>query len=214
MTKVMCWLQVVGTLYSHHQKVVIVDTDGPSDRRKLTSFIGGLDLTGGRWDTPSHLLFSSLQNEHKGDFRNKSFTVSFGFCWFTRSRTTMFNMSARFGLAHVSLCTCQSKFLGGSACMLMLNIIWLMEKGKLEEVDRESGVTGWGRGGRAKRTMAWLALQDWWSCCIWCPHQLWAAMEKGHPPTWWWASWYQPHSKDPISFKSSPTWRGPNPKCD
>jgi phospholipase D1/2 len=51
-----------------------VDTDGPSDRRKLTSFIGGLDLTGGRWDTPSHLLFSSLQNEHKGDFRNKSFT--------------------------------------------------------------------------------------------------------------------------------------------
>jgi len=29
-----------------------------------------------------------------------------------------------------------------------------MEKGKLEEVDRESGVTGWGRGGRAKRTMA------------------------------------------------------------
>jgi len=66
--------KVVGTLYSHHQKVVIVDTDGPSDRRKLTSFIGGLDLTGGRWDTPSHLLFSSLQNEHKGDFRNKSFT--------------------------------------------------------------------------------------------------------------------------------------------
>jgi phospholipase D1/2 len=51
-----------------------VDTDGPSNMRKLTSFIGGLDLTGGRWDTPSHLLFSSLQNEHKGDFRNKSFT--------------------------------------------------------------------------------------------------------------------------------------------
>lgn len=124
----MCWLQVVGTLYSHHQKVVIVDTEGPSNMRKLTSFIGGLDLTGGRWDTPSHLLFSSLQNEHKGDFRNKSFTVSFGLCWFRRSRTTMFNMSARFGLAHVSFCTCQSKFLGGSPCMLMLQTNLLMEK--------------------------------------------------------------------------------------
>lgn len=63
-----------GTLYSHHQKMTIVDT-GPYERRTVTSFIGGLDLTGGRWDTPSHSLFSSLQREHKHDFRNKSWSV-------------------------------------------------------------------------------------------------------------------------------------------
>jgi hypothetical protein len=68
-------LQVVGTLYSHHQKIAIVDTGGPYSPRRLTSFIGGLDLTGGRWDTPSHLLFPTLQKEHKNDFRNKSWEV-------------------------------------------------------------------------------------------------------------------------------------------
>lgn len=66
----------MGTLYTHHQKVTIVDA-GPSDRRTLTAFIGGLDLCGGRWDTPSHFLFASLRNEHKNDFRNKSWPVSY-----------------------------------------------------------------------------------------------------------------------------------------
>lgn len=28
--------------------------------------------------------------------------------------------------------------------------------------------------------MAWLALQDWRTCRIWCTHKLWAAMEKSH----------------------------------
>jgi phospholipase D1/2 len=69
--------QVVGTLYSHHQKLMIVDSPGPRNMRKLTSFIGGLDLCDGRWDTPLHHLFNSLQNEHKDDFYNKSFPVSF-----------------------------------------------------------------------------------------------------------------------------------------
>lgn len=67
-------LQVVGTLYSHHQKIAIVDTGGPYGLRRLTSFIGGLDLTG-RWDTPSHLLFPTLQKEHKNYFQNKSWEV-------------------------------------------------------------------------------------------------------------------------------------------
>ena len=30
---------------------------------------GGLDLTGGRWDTPDHPLFETLLGEHLGDFR-------------------------------------------------------------------------------------------------------------------------------------------------
>jgi len=67
--------QVVGSLYTHHQKSVIVDS-GPIGQRRLSAFIGGLDLTAGRWDTPSHYLFASLHNEHKGDFRNKSWEVS------------------------------------------------------------------------------------------------------------------------------------------
>ena len=38
--------------------------------RRLVSFLGGLDLTHGRWDTPKHELFSSITDEHKGDFYN------------------------------------------------------------------------------------------------------------------------------------------------
>lgn len=70
-------MQVVGTLYTHHQKITIVDSQGPGNKRKLTSFIGGLDLCDGRWDTPTHSLFSTLQTLHKNDFHNPTFTVSF-----------------------------------------------------------------------------------------------------------------------------------------
>lgn len=70
-------LQVVGTLYTHHQKVLIVDTQGPGDRRIVTSFVGGLDLCDGRWDTPTHSPFATLQTTHKNDFHNPSFSVSF-----------------------------------------------------------------------------------------------------------------------------------------
>jgi phospholipase D1/2 len=69
--------KVVGTLYTHHQKVLIVDTQGPGDRRIVTSFVGGLDLCDGRWDTPTHSPFATLQTTHKNDFHNPSFSVSF-----------------------------------------------------------------------------------------------------------------------------------------
>ncbi|KAG0563480.1 hypothetical protein KC19_8G034600 [Ceratodon purpureus] len=69
--------RVVGTLYTHHQKCVIVDS-GPYGQRRLSSFVGGLDLTAGRWDTPSHYIFASLQREHKDDFRNKSWEYAPG----------------------------------------------------------------------------------------------------------------------------------------
>ena len=70
--------------YTHHQKSVIVDapihtlTGLPGDfadeagTRRLVAFVGGLDLTGGRWDTPNHELFSTLMGEHLGDFRNSN----------------------------------------------------------------------------------------------------------------------------------------------
>jgi phospholipase D1/2 len=65
--------QVVGTLYTHHQKCVIVDSQGPGNKRKVTSFIGGLDLCDGRFDTPSHPLFSTLNTFHKNDYHNPTF---------------------------------------------------------------------------------------------------------------------------------------------
>ena len=57
--------------YTHHQKSVIVDAENPAGRlRRLVAFVGGLDLTGGRYDTPEFPLFKTLLNEHYGDFRN------------------------------------------------------------------------------------------------------------------------------------------------
>ena len=52
--------------YTHHQKSVICDAPG----QHLVAFVGGLDLTGGRYDTPDHELFKTLLTEHNGDFRN------------------------------------------------------------------------------------------------------------------------------------------------
>ena len=59
-------------MYSHHQKSVICDADGPMHYRRLIAFVGGLDLTDGRYDTPNHELYSTLLNEHANDFRNKN----------------------------------------------------------------------------------------------------------------------------------------------
>ena len=61
--------------YTHHQKTVICDSDDPysnDGRRKLIAYVGGLDLTGGRYDTPEHELFRTLQTDHKEDFRNSN----------------------------------------------------------------------------------------------------------------------------------------------
>ncbi|KAL2895296.1 Phospholipase D delta [Bienertia sinuspersici] len=50
---------VVGTLYTHHQKCVIVDTQASGNNRKITAFLGGLDLCDGRYDTPGHRSFGT-----------------------------------------------------------------------------------------------------------------------------------------------------------
>ncbi|XP_027339721.1 phospholipase D gamma 1-like isoform X3 [Abrus precatorius] len=65
----------VGTIYTHHQKTVIVDADAGSNRRKIIAFVGGLDLCDGRYDTPHHPLFRTLQTVHKDDYHNPTFTV-------------------------------------------------------------------------------------------------------------------------------------------
>jgi len=67
--------QEVGTIYTHHQKTVIVDADAGNNRRKIVAFVGGLDLCDGRYDTPQHPLFKTLQTIHKDDYHNPTFTV-------------------------------------------------------------------------------------------------------------------------------------------
>ncbi|KAF2311123.1 hypothetical protein GH714_019622 [Hevea brasiliensis] len=64
----------VGTIYTHHQKTVIVDADAGNNRRKIIAFVGGLDLCDGRYDTPHHPLFRTLQTVHKDDYHNPTFT--------------------------------------------------------------------------------------------------------------------------------------------
>ncbi|CAM8919071.1 unnamed protein product [Rhodiola kirilowii] len=68
--------QVVGTLYTHHQKCVIVDSQGPGNTRKITAFVGGLDLCDGRYDTPEHRLFRDLDTVFENDYHNPTFSGS------------------------------------------------------------------------------------------------------------------------------------------
>ena len=59
--------------YSHHQKTIITDAPipgGNSEDRQIVAFVGGLDLTAGRYDTPDHPLFKTLDAQHKSDFYN------------------------------------------------------------------------------------------------------------------------------------------------
>lgn len=69
-------LQDGETIYSHHQKTVIVDADA-GVKRRIMAFVGGLDLCEGRYDTPEHSLFSTLNTLHKDDYHNPNFTVRF-----------------------------------------------------------------------------------------------------------------------------------------
>ncbi|KAL6636546.1 hypothetical protein ACP70R_024118 [Stipagrostis hirtigluma subsp. patula] len=68
--------QVVGTLFTHHQKCVIVDSQAVGNNRKITAFIGGLDLCDGRYDTPEHRLFKDLDTVFKKDIHNPTFPVN------------------------------------------------------------------------------------------------------------------------------------------
>ncbi|KAK9143576.1 hypothetical protein Syun_012976 [Stephania yunnanensis] len=67
--------QEVGTIYTHHQKTIIVDADAGNNWRKIVAFVGGLDLCDGRYDTPEHHLFRTLQTLHKDDYHNPTFTA-------------------------------------------------------------------------------------------------------------------------------------------
>lgn len=68
-------IQETGTIFTHHQKTVILDADAGNQKRKIVAFVGGLDLCGGRYDTPRHNLFRTLHTFHKEDYYNPNFAV-------------------------------------------------------------------------------------------------------------------------------------------
>ena len=74
------------TIYTHHQKTVIVDADAGNNLRKIVAFVGGLDLCDGRYDTPRHDLFRTLNTVHKDDYHNPTFTVHLKFFFPTNTQ--------------------------------------------------------------------------------------------------------------------------------
>jgi phospholipase D1/2 len=66
--------QTSGAVFTHHQKTVSLDAPDPESngvKRRRVSFVGGVDLTTGRYDTPQHHLYATLHTVHQNDFRNK-----------------------------------------------------------------------------------------------------------------------------------------------
>lgn len=65
----------VGTMFTHHQKTVVVDYEGGfgSEKRSVVSFVGGIDLCDGRYDTQEHPLFRTLDSVHHEDFHQPNF---------------------------------------------------------------------------------------------------------------------------------------------
>nr|GMC92272.1 phospholipase D alpha 1-like [Ipomoea batatas] len=66
----------IGTMFTHHQKIVVVDGEmpnGDTERRRIVSFVGGIDLCDGRYDSPFHPLFRTLNTAHHEDFHQPNF---------------------------------------------------------------------------------------------------------------------------------------------
>ncbi|TXG59864.1 hypothetical protein EZV62_014437 [Acer yangbiense] len=67
---------VVGGVFTHHQKFVLVDTQASGNNRKITAFMGGIDLCDGRYDTAEHRLFRDLNTVFEGDFHNPTYPAA------------------------------------------------------------------------------------------------------------------------------------------
>ncbi|RWR72419.1 phospholipase D alpha 1 [Cinnamomum micranthum f. kanehirae] len=67
------------SMFTHHQKIVVVDSEMPdkqSQQRRIVSFVGGIDLCDGRYDTQDHSLFRTLDTAHRNDFHQPNFPNS------------------------------------------------------------------------------------------------------------------------------------------
>ncbi|KAL3693922.1 hypothetical protein R1sor_007573 [Riccia sorocarpa] len=67
----------IGTMFTHHQKTLIVDAPvpggDPDGQRRILSMVGGIDLCDGRYDTQHHPLFRTLGTVHNDDFHQPNF---------------------------------------------------------------------------------------------------------------------------------------------
>ena len=70
---------------------MIIDADAGNGKRKIVSFVGGLDLCNGRYDNPNHPIFRSLETLHADDFHNPTFTVSLRSYSFFLVKSSNFN---------------------------------------------------------------------------------------------------------------------------
>ncbi|XP_022731363.1 phospholipase D alpha 1-like isoform X2 [Durio zibethinus] len=69
----------IASMFTHHQKTVVVDGELPSERsgkRAIVSFVGGIDLCDGRYDSQDHPLFKTLGTIHHDDFHQPNFIGS------------------------------------------------------------------------------------------------------------------------------------------
>ncbi|GJW55684.1 phospholipase D alpha 1 [Tanacetum coccineum] len=67
----------ISAMFTHHQKIVVVDSEMPSggsQNRRVVSFVGGIDLCDGRYDSPFHSLFRTLDTAHHDDFHQPNYT--------------------------------------------------------------------------------------------------------------------------------------------
>ncbi|KAJ7958772.1 Phospholipase D [Quillaja saponaria] len=67
----------IATMFTHHQKTIVLDggvPDGGSGKRRIISFVGGIDLCDGRYDTQEHPLFATLNSSHSDDFHQPNFS--------------------------------------------------------------------------------------------------------------------------------------------
>ena len=65
--------QFVSFCYTHHQKTVICDAplhDNGGARKRVVAFVGGLDITKGRYDDPTFQLWKTIPTVHSKDFYN------------------------------------------------------------------------------------------------------------------------------------------------
>eukprot|EP00253_Pinus_taeda_P033843 PITA_33843 len=73
------WLSAVQSMefaveFTHHQKTVSLDAQiQGSENRQVVSFVGGIDLSDGRYDNEIHPLFKSLNTLYRDDFHQNNY---------------------------------------------------------------------------------------------------------------------------------------------
>ncbi|XP_064983700.1 phospholipase D alpha 1-like [Musa acuminata AAA Group] len=60
-------------MFSHHQKTVSLDAPSGDGASKVVSFVGGIDLSDGRYDDENHTLFGNLSTTYLNDFLQGNF---------------------------------------------------------------------------------------------------------------------------------------------